>query len=365
MKVNRVLALDGLRGLFCMMVVFFHCSETIMPNFLYDNFIVRSSDLFVDFFFVLSGFVIFLNYQNIVSIKQFKIFILKRFFRLYPLLSFSVLIFFLAEIISLNYLKELVNNTESFSSHLHNLLESLTFMNSTPIFGTSMGMNYPSWSISAEMISYLFFAALMLYTDKRNTIFSSCTIIISSTLFLFFSNGYLNTFLGDFGFIRGLLNFFSGVLVCNIYLNLKIRFKSYHEIICLACIGFLLYLMNYKLVFAEISIILIPLAFSFCLFIFSKSNGFFVQLLKGKLLQFLGKISFSIYLNHALVILVVPKIMLGFCLDNKLIIHQIIILSVSIVFLVIYSYFTYLFIEVGIGNFLKKKFIKKQSTKIF
>ena len=54
--------------------------------------------LFVQFFFTLSGFVIYLNYHNQgFNISKIKEFMLKRFFRLYPLHLFFLLIFLLIE----------------------------------------------------------------------------------------------------------------------------------------------------------------------------------------------------------------------------------------------------------------------------
>ncbi|MBS1732124.1 MAG: acyltransferase, partial [Bacteroidetes bacterium] len=62
MKTNRLDQLDGLRGLFCLMVILTHFPfKDSLPV---SNFIVRQGYLFVDFFFVLSGFVIAFNYYD-------------------------------------------------------------------------------------------------------------------------------------------------------------------------------------------------------------------------------------------------------------------------------------------------------------
>ena len=54
--------LDGLRGVAALMVVIFHCFETYVPNF--GTQIVNHGYLAVDFFFVLSGFVIGYAYDD-------------------------------------------------------------------------------------------------------------------------------------------------------------------------------------------------------------------------------------------------------------------------------------------------------------
>ena len=54
--------LDGLRGVAALMVIIFHCLETYIPMF--GTQIVNHGYLAVDFFFVLSGFVIGYAYDD-------------------------------------------------------------------------------------------------------------------------------------------------------------------------------------------------------------------------------------------------------------------------------------------------------------
>ena len=78
MRRQRIKKLDGLRGVFSLMVLFFHYRENMLPEMIYNNFLIRESYLFVDFFFVLSGYVIALNYNvlsMIINIWQVYIYI--------------------------------------------------------------------------------------------------------------------------------------------------------------------------------------------------------------------------------------------------------------------------------------------------
>ena len=61
---------------------------------IYNNFLIRESYLFVDFFFVLSGYVIALNYNIMIGSDALIKYLKKRFFRLYPLLLYTTLLFF-------------------------------------------------------------------------------------------------------------------------------------------------------------------------------------------------------------------------------------------------------------------------------
>src|ERR1035441_4440765 len=68
----RLEALDSLRGISALMVVLYHSS---FPNFVHDLPVVRSSYLFVDFFFVLSGFIMYYNYKSLAGSREFGRFI--------------------------------------------------------------------------------------------------------------------------------------------------------------------------------------------------------------------------------------------------------------------------------------------------
>ena len=89
-------------------------------------------------------------------------------------------------------------------------LDSLLFLNSTPLIGTTLGMNSPSWSISAEMISYILFGVGVLVTHQKPTRFFAL-VVVGSVIFCITQKEYL--FTGDFGFVRGWIGFLAGYLV--------------------------------------------------------------------------------------------------------------------------------------------------------
>ena len=51
------------------MVAVYHYPVEYIPGFIHNSFIVSKSHLFVDFFFVLSGFVITYNYHNLINTR--------------------------------------------------------------------------------------------------------------------------------------------------------------------------------------------------------------------------------------------------------------------------------------------------------
>ena len=70
-KIRRFDQLDGLRGISCLMVLIYHLEKYYTPEFIHNFFLVREGYIFVDVFFVISGFVIAHNYNSISSLNQY------------------------------------------------------------------------------------------------------------------------------------------------------------------------------------------------------------------------------------------------------------------------------------------------------
>lgn len=346
MRINK---LDGFRGIFSLMVVLFHYNKNFVPEYIYNQFLIRQSYMFVDFFFVLSGFVISLNYNLLNTKSDFFNYIKKRFIRLFPLLIFTVIVFNVVEILGPHLFPNQFNTPNTLSENISKSIDTIFFTNSTPLLGSSNGMNYPSWSISSEMISYLLFGLIMINFRKKMIVFS--LVILSSFIFLYFTQLGLKVN-GDFGFIRGFYSFFIGVFVYKSYSIYKVSFNSFHEILTLFLIIIILYLINND-VTGNLRF-LGPLIFGISIFIYSKSYGIITNILEKSLFQFLGKTSYSIYLNHSLIILIFPRLIFGYFDINKTDYNFISVLILSLFITSIYSFFTYNFVELKGGNLLKK-----------
>ena len=208
---RRLTELDGLRGIASLMVVLYHYPGSFMPQEVHSFFFIRKAYTFVDFFFVLSGFVIAYNYHTIVSLRAFTVFFKKRFIRLYPMLLFSVLVYFLFRLSAIYFFPMVVDSDTTIDVLVLKALDSLLFTNSTPLLGSSTGLNLPSWSISSEMISYLIFGGIALITSTRLKTGIYFVLLLASLIALF-NLGTLFK-LGDYGFIRGLFSFLLGYLV--------------------------------------------------------------------------------------------------------------------------------------------------------
>lgn len=305
-KKQHFTSLDSLRGFAALFVVFLHSYWS--HDFYFLNFI-RNSYLFVDLFFILSGFVIIYNYHdkllyNSISIKQF---VLKRFYRLWPLHFSILLVFLFLEFIKFIFFTHFgisgtnipfsENNGIAFFANLFFLQSFNTFQDAT--------FNGPSWSISVEFFTYIFFAvSIIIFKNKINLYkYFSLIVIIISSYFLYFKIGHLSV-THDFGFIRCLFGFFSGIIIFYLYnasLNSHSRIKNINyftwTIIELSTIFFLIYSLSWKDEVNRLDFISFVLFFIMIyLFIFSK--GLISKLLNYRLFTYLGKISFSIYMVH-------------------------------------------------------------------
>ncbi|MCE7041474.1 acyltransferase [Dyadobacter sp. CY312] len=309
---HRFEVLDIFRGLFAAFVFLFHLAPFADNSFISNNF-TKNADMFVDFFFVLSGFVMAYRYQNIATGEELKLFLIKRIYRIYPL---HLLMLFLFAVVELGkkvlnpYIK--VNNLDNPANNVISFFSSLFLLNSTPIPGVNdVSWNIVSWSISAELIAYVVFGTAVLYIYKsrlytqRNLVYLLLILISLTGLYLISFTFKIN-YSFDYGFLRGILGFFSGVICFNLFArsNSSISKYSSHffstaELSTLVLISLLIYNGEVMKPWGAIFDVL----FFICIYTFSFEKGFISAALKKVfLLHKLGMYSYSIYMTHALLI---------------------------------------------------------------
>ena len=356
----RLTKLDGLRGIFSLMVVIHHYerafpgNETLyLPPLMHDNFLITQSKCFVDFFFVLSGLVIAMNYDTrLNTMAQLKSFSKKRFVRLYPLLFYTCIVYFAFELVRNIFLPQFTSTPTSVQKLLIMTADTLLFTNSTRLVGTSLGMNGPSWSISSEMIAYLTFGVISVLFAGRQKKFALSLVIFLAFLFCLYNRRYFYN--STYGFVRALICFNLGYFVFRLSL-LKFRVPDFIEyLIPLILIPLFFKLESYVPTYREdmLGLFTIPLFFSLSILALTKTNGSLSRFLETGPVQFLGRISYSVYLNHAILIVLIPRIALkGFHMqpDNW---KNIALLLLVIATTLVYSAITYELIEKRGGKWL-------------
>ncbi|HWB26335.1 MAG TPA: acyltransferase [Chitinophagaceae bacterium] len=306
---HRFEVLDIFRGIFASMVVFFHMSafaNTVILN----NNLVYNSDLFVDFFFVLSGFVITYTHQHMSQALDMGLFYKKRFFRLYPLHFIMLLVFVAIESVKHFFVGHIqINQLDNANNNVLTFFSNLFLIHSVKLPGvTDVSWNIPSWSISAEMLCYLLFGVIVWFIHKvhiyksRNFVYGLTAITALLIYYGIRSNFNLErTF--DYGFLRAWIGFFTGAVCFNIFSSTRekvIAFSSsfFHvsEVFLLAAMVIMVYNGDYLKPYAFVYEILF-----FCsIYIFAFEKGLISKLFKKSgLLQKIGTYSYSIYMVHA------------------------------------------------------------------
>lgn len=206
--------LEALRGIAALCVVVFHASWT---NSITQCRFFQNSALMVDFFFVLSGFVICHSYAGrLASRSEALRFLWLRLGRLYPLHLAFLLVFaalklsgFLSQTplsVPAGFSAFAVKNGWVFFCNVL-LVHSLGLVH-------SLSFNYPSWSISTEFYTYILFAMVCVVVGRGPRLVAVALAIIGASAALLWHLGFyaLEDATFSWGFLRCAAGFFLGVL---------------------------------------------------------------------------------------------------------------------------------------------------------
>ncbi|MEH3041817.1 MAG: acyltransferase [Sphingomonas paucimobilis] len=219
------LPLDSLRGLAALAVVLHHVTgaDSFRATFrhmgLFDVALFHHAYLFVDFFFVLSGVVIAMNYVHRAPDRFSSVdFAIKRFARVYPLHLFMLFAFLGFRIVrlSLSALGILPESSAANGNDLYSFVMNVLLLHGLG-FTQELSWNGPSWSISAEFYTYLLFALVLVACATRRSragvYMVSALISLASLAAILFVLGRPNMdFNYEFGILRCTYGFFLGVL---------------------------------------------------------------------------------------------------------------------------------------------------------
>jgi peptidoglycan/LPS O-acetylase OafA/YrhL len=309
-------SLESLRGLAALVVVVFHAGWTNPVTALR---FFQNGALMVDFFFVLSGFVIFHSYgRKLGAWRDIARFLWLRVGRLYPLHLAFLLVFLAFEVAKFVAEKQLgiVADKPAFTvNNGYSLLTNVLLIQSLGLHH-SLTYNYPSWSISVEFYAYVLFAAVrwLWGEDRRFDVVSILIVVISTSTLLWVDVVPLTQAGFDWGFFRCCGGFFLGVLAYRSYSSVRSkraadgtgRWNSWLSVLALvATIVFLssvdprsrwTYLLPLLAALVILSIVLWP-------------RSALQRLLSSGPLAWLGRVSYSLYMVHAAVVWMVTQVL--------------------------------------------------------
>lgn len=294
---KRIQYLDSIRGLAAMSVVIFHC---ISNHWGYRteakvSFLLFNGSDAVSLFFVLSGLVLTLqlNYScpDKIGWTEYKHFLAKRLFRIYPAYLVCLLIYYCYAFGHLP-VKEFI---------VHTLTNRYYFLQELLLIRENHNLYLPGWSLGIEIaLSALlpFFVLLYRYDKKLFGAFVAAVLILNKHYISIFS-----------------LHFCLGIVLASCYdkifsydfkKSIYYKYRSVFYIILFALYNFrhLLSLLPDTFWYDKISEILYLDEFIFTgigaagVLAFCINNHAVQSWLSVKPLVFLGKISYGIYLTH-------------------------------------------------------------------
>lgn len=328
---QKLHGLDHLRALAITLVFFFHYYIVSggEPEWLPE--VASFGWTGVDLFFVLSGFLI--SSQLFFQIKKgelisFKVFFIKRFFRIVPAFLVTVAIYFCVP-----YFRE--------KEALPPVWKFLTFTQNLNLDLKNYGTFSHCWSLCVEEHFYLFLPIILIFLQTSKLFSKSIWLLVILFLFGFairlYSFNYL--YLPKSGEEDGWMYWYKyiyyptynrldgllvGVSVAGIYQfspNLWMKLSKYgNQFILLSlCILAGAYFLCEDLRTYNVSIFGFPLiAVGFgCMVLGAVSHGSFLYNIKSKVTTFIAALSFSVYLTHKGIIHTTHQLLKDFEINNN------------------------------------------------
>jgi peptidoglycan/LPS O-acetylase OafA/YrhL len=306
---RRLVALDSLRGVCAVFVVLLHINA--LSHFA-DWTVVRQAGLFVDFFFVLSGFVIAYAYlDRIGDLRAGAVFLIRRIGRVWPLHAVVLALMVGSELVKFVLAQRgLPVHEAPFTGRYapDALLASLALVHSLGLYPSEV-WNGPSWSISVEFWTYVAFAAVALLA-RRIVLRTSAALILLGIAVLVMSGRYLDTSM-QLGIFRCIYGFFAGVLAERLYrAALRDRrappLASWLEAAAILAV----YGLVAVCAVAPKLAMLVPPLFAVVVLTFAFERGRIAALLTTRPFVWVGDRSYAIYIVHALLIEQLNRVLL-------------------------------------------------------
>jgi peptidoglycan/LPS O-acetylase OafA/YrhL len=303
---KRFEVLDAFRGLAALCVVVYHLNLVDSHS---ELAFFRGSSVFVQLFFVLSGFVLAHGYGFREGLG-FRSYMRARVFRIYPLHLFMFLVFVLLECgklaayrfagITFNYLPF------TGATAPREVLPNLLLIHAWVPFADTLSFNFPSWSISIEFYLYVM---LFLSTCVPGLVKKGLWILIPVlTLWMLQDASPLLAREA----LWGLSCFFGGCAVYLVYRRLDRPIPAGHwaTALELAFVAAIIWVVQSDF---PLRGLVATLLFYATILVFAFEAGAVSRFLATRPFQAAGRLSYSIYLTHAAVI---------FCLTSAMIVLQ-------------------------------------------
>jgi peptidoglycan/LPS O-acetylase OafA/YrhL len=340
------------RFLAAFIIVFYHMGENLFKNISPSFEILRKNlDLGVSYFFVLSGFVMIIAYNN--KKVDFKKFMINRLSRIYPTHLLALFLTLLVSLfVSINYINHYTFDGKGF------LLQAFLLQAWIPSY--SLSWNVPSWSISVELFFYVMFPLLIntIFRNKNKKVVISLifTIWVIAQIVMniyYFSPYYLGEesiswYFLYFNPVPNFSSFLMGCLGGYIYTNQNtMKIKNYDIHIIIICIVTIVFVLIGKQLLLHNG--LLAINFLSIIFLLSLNNGYITKIFNHRVFIHLGEISFALYILQNPVFIFLKKINNFVGIQNDYLFF-----IIGVIILLYFSHLTYTYFEKPLQIKIKK-----------
>ncbi|GAB4052679.1 acyltransferase family protein [Spirosoma litoris] len=343
---SHFVILDGLRGIAAFAVVIFHFMECVYPDPRQN--VIGHGFLAVDFFFCLSGFVIGYAYDDRIEKIGITEFLKARLIRLHPLVilgSVLGLIAFLAD--------PFVDNSGAYTiGKLVLLFTCSILVIPLPVMKERVfnlfGFNAPAWSLFWEYVANLVYALILCRLNRRYL----AVLTILAGAWIFWISYQTGNLMGGWskdnfwdGCARVSYSFSAGLFIyrANWIIKNKIGFLGLALLVSFA------FLMPYGswnwLAEALVVLLYFPL-------IISLGAGSTLSPNMVNLSEFLGKLSYPLYMTHYWAIWLFAYYISNHKLDTQ---ELLLIISLTTVFMIAQAYIAMTLYDIPLRKYLNGK----------
>jgi peptidoglycan/LPS O-acetylase OafA/YrhL len=331
---QKNLTIQGFRGFLALSVVIFHAYKGLVDENLLNpvNGLLGTIDyvgwVSVNLFFVISGYLIL---QSLLRHKNIKKFFIDRVLRIYPVFTvIHLIVFAVGPVINYKWFDGITP-----SEYLVHFISNFLLL--PGLFPSLPEAQIVAWSLSYEFLFYILMVAYFyVYTEKKSVYKFPIFIlsVISTVLFMAFHP-------------RSLF-FLVGILLFILEKKMRAIYK-YTKLLDGVLLLSLIYL-TCKYVDLWVSLIL-----TFLLFIpILNEKGLLSKILRTRQFNYLGDISYSLYLWHTFVMfplkIITAKVAVYIHNDFVLFLF---FLSISLILSLVVSHYSYLFVEVKFTKYVK------------
>lgn len=357
--------LNSLRGIAAVMVIISHLQGDSKTLFAFENF----GGLGVTIFFILSGFLI--AYLLLMEKEKFfniniKDFYFRRMLRIWPL--YFLILFFVYAIVPIVFTHYYNGEINRFS--IKSLLMNIFFLtNITLIMKLTPLVIRVIWSIGIEEQFYLMLPWIMKIREKQRLIiilgiiffFPLCKLCLvlyekftgSESLQIISSIITVTRFdCMAIGVLFGILSFSKQINLGNFHITYIFFIKRNVQFIIYILLFFSVVItLLIPSLFNITNYVILPWLFAICIINLATNDKSIIKI-ENKIFNYLGKISFGLYLIHEIVIFFLLPLIMPLIKDFNFVVKNFIVYLFVFTLTIILSHFSYYYYE---NQFLKLK----------